>query len=89
MKFLLIFFGKIRKWNNEAIQALNSGANLPDKTIAVVHRSDGSGTTFLFTDYLAKVSGEWKSNVGVGKAVRWPTGIGGRVTRVLHPMFLN
>ncbi len=73
-----IFLGKIRKWNNEAIQALNSGANLPDKTIAVVHRSDGSGTTFLFTDYLSKVSGEWKSNVGVGKAVRWPTGIGGK-----------
>ena len=73
-----IYLGKIRKWNNEAIQALNSGANLPDKTIAVVHRSDGSGTTFLFTDYLAKVSSEWKSKVGVGKAVRWPTGIGGK-----------
>lgn len=73
-----IFLGKIRKWNDSAIQSLNSGANLPDKTIAVVHRSDGSGTTFLFTNYLSKVSSEWKNNVGVGKAVKWPSGIGGK-----------
>ncbi len=72
-----IFLGKITKWNDPALTALNSGVRLPNKTIAVVHRSDGSGTTYHFSDYLAKVSDEWKSNVGVSKSLKWPTGIGG------------
>ncbi|HSS92507.1 MAG TPA: phosphate ABC transporter substrate-binding protein PstS [Candidatus Dormibacteraeota bacterium] len=72
-----IYLGHITKWNDPAITALNSGATLPSSAIQVVHRADSSGTSFHFTDYLAKVSDEWKSKVGVGKAVKWPAGIGG------------
>jgi phosphate transport system substrate-binding protein len=71
-----IFLGKITKWNDPALTALNSGVSLPNKAITVVHRSDGSGTTYHFTDYLGKVSDEWKSKVGVAKSVSWPAGIG-------------
>jgi phosphate transport system substrate-binding protein len=72
-----IYLGKIKKWNDPALVALNAGVTLPNKDIQVVHRSDSSGTSYHFTDYLAKVSDEWKSKVGVGKAVSWPAGIGG------------
>jgi len=72
-----IFLGHITKWNDSAITAMNSGVALPSSAIQVVHRSDSSGTTYHFTDYLGKVSSEWKSNVGVAKAVKWPAGIGG------------
>jgi phosphate transport system substrate-binding protein len=71
-----IFLGHIKNWNDPAIAALNSGTTLPNKAITVVHRSDGSGTTYHFTDYLAKVSDEWKSKVGTAKSVSWPTGVG-------------
>ena len=71
-----IFLGHIKKWNDPALVALNSGTNLPDSAITVVHRSDGSGTTFHFTDYLSKVSSEWKSTVGNAKSVKWPVGVG-------------
>ena len=73
-----IFLGKINKWNDPAIVALNPGVPLPSAAITVVHRSDGSGTTFNFTDYLSKVSPEWKSKVGENTAVQWPAGIGGK-----------
>jgi phosphate transport system substrate-binding protein len=73
-----IFLGKIKKWNDSKITALNPGVSLPDKEIVVVHRSDGSGTTFIFTDYLSKVSPEWKEKVGTNTSVNWPTGIGGK-----------
>lgn len=73
-----IFLGQITKWNDPRIAALNPGVALPDRDLMVVHRSDGSGTTFIFTDYLARVSPEWQSTVGVGKAVNWPTGLGGK-----------
>lgn len=73
-----IFLGKITKWNDPAIAALNGGVQLPDRKITVVHRSDGSGTTFNFVNYLSKVSPEWKSKVGEGTAVKWPVGIGGK-----------
>jgi len=73
-----IFLGKIKKWNDPKITALNSGASLPDKEIVVAHRSDGSGTTFIFTDYLGKISSEWKTKVGTNTSVNWPTGIGGK-----------
>ncbi len=73
-----IFLGRVTKWNDPAITALNPGLSLPDLRITVVHRSDGSGTTFIFTDYLAKVSKPWRETVGVAKAVSWPTGIGGK-----------
>jgi phosphate transport system substrate-binding protein len=73
-----IFLGKITKWNDAKIAAINKGKNLPEKAIAVVHRSDGSGTTFIFVDYLSKVSEEWKSKVGVGTSVNWPVGLGGK-----------
>jgi phosphate transport system substrate-binding protein len=73
-----IFLGKIRKWNDPRIAADNPGAQLPATDIAVVHRSDGSGTTAVFTDYLAKVSAEWKAKPGAGKSVDWPVGIGGK-----------
>ena len=73
-----IYLGKITKWNDEAIKALNPGVNLPDATIAPVRRADGSGTTFGFTNYLSKVNAEWKEKVGEGKAVNWPTGAGGK-----------
>ena len=73
-----IFLGKITNWNDPRIQQINSGAQLPDLTIVVVHRSDGSGTTSIFTDYLSKISTEWKEKVGVGKSVNWPTGLGAK-----------
>jgi len=73
-----IFHGKIKKWNDPKIVALNSGTSLPDQEIVVVHRSDGSGTTYIFTDYLSKVSSEWKSKVGNNTSVNWPTGLGGK-----------
>jgi phosphate transport system substrate-binding protein len=71
-----IFLGHITKWNDPAITALNSGTTLPSSAIQVVHRSDGSGTSYHFTDYLSKVSDEWKTKVGVAKSVKWPAGIG-------------
>jgi phosphate transport system substrate-binding protein len=71
-----IFLGKISKWNDRAIAALNPGVTLPATDITVVHRSDGSGTTYIFVDYLAKVSPEWKSKVGVATSVNWPVGVG-------------
>lgn len=73
-----IYLGKITKWNDPAIGALNEGKALPDKTILVVRRSDGSGTTFGWTNYLSKVSSEWKEKVGEGKSVKWPVGQGGK-----------
>jgi phosphate transport system substrate-binding protein len=73
-----IFLGKITKWNDPAIVALNGGVQLPDSKITVVHRSDGSGTTFNFVNFLSKVSPEWKTKVGEGTAVKWPVGIGGK-----------
>jgi len=73
-----IYLGKVTKWNDAAIVALNPGAKLPAQDITVVHRADGSGTTFLFTEYLSKVSPEWKSAVGADAAVKWPTGVGGK-----------
>ncbi len=73
-----IFLGKIKTWNDPAIAALNTGIKLPADPITVVRRSDGSGTTFLFTDYLSKTSPEWKTKVGAGSAVSWPEGVGGK-----------
>ncbi|TDK32769.1 phosphate ABC transporter substrate-binding protein PstS [Luteimonas terrae] len=73
-----IFLGKITRWNDPAIAALNGGINLPDARITVVHRSDGSGTTFNFVNYLSKVSPDWKNGVGEGTTVKWPVGIGGK-----------
>jgi phosphate transport system substrate-binding protein len=73
-----IYLGHIKKWNDPALAMLNPGASLPNTTITVVHRSDGSGTTYHFTDYLGKVSDEWTSKVGVAKSVQWPAGIGGK-----------
>src|ERR1051326_2372564 len=71
-----IFLGAIKKWNDPALAKLNPGAKLPDQAIAIVHRSDGSGTTFIFTNYLSKVSPEWKDKVGSNTSVDWPGGIG-------------
>ncbi len=71
-----IYLGKIKKWNDSALKELNPQAALPDKEIGVVHRSDGSGTTYIFVDYLSKVSPEWKKQVGVGTSVNWPCGVG-------------
>jgi phosphate transport system substrate-binding protein len=73
-----IYLGKITKWNDAALTALNPGVPLPDAAIAVVRRADGSGTSFIFTNYLSKVNPEWKSKVGEGTAVNWPTGAGGK-----------
>lgn len=73
-----IYLGKITKWNDPALAALNPGVPLPDAAIAVVRRADGSGTTFIFTNYLSKVNTDWKSKVGEGTAVNWPTGAGGK-----------
>jgi len=73
-----IFLGKINKWNDPAITALNSGVTLPDTKITIVHRSDGSGTTFNWANYLSKVSPAWKQKVGEGTTVNWPVGIGGK-----------
>ena len=73
-----IFLGKVKMWNDPRIVALNGGVTLPAQKITIVHRSDGSGTTFNFVNYLSKVSGEWKSKVGEGTSVKWPAGIGGK-----------
>lgn len=73
-----IFLGKVAKWNAPAIASLNPGVKLPDADIAVVRRADGSGTSFVFTTYLSKVNAEWKTKVGAGTAVNWPTGAGGK-----------
>ncbi len=73
-----IYLGTITKWNDKALTSANPGVNLPDKSIVVVHRSDGSGTTFVWTDYLSKISPEWKSRVGSSTSVSWPVGLGGK-----------
>jgi phosphate transport system substrate-binding protein len=73
-----IYLGKVSKWNDPAIAKLNPGVKLPDENITVVHRSDGSGTNFLWSNYLSKVSPEFKSTVGEGTSVKWPTGVGGK-----------
>lgn len=73
-----IFLGKVTKWNDPAIASLNPGAKLPGMDITVAHRSDGSGTTYIWVDYLAKVSPEWKQKVGVATSVNWPVGVGGK-----------
>jgi phosphate transport system substrate-binding protein len=73
-----IFLGKITKWNDPAIAGANKGVKLPGDDIVVVHRSDGSGTTYIWTDYLSKVSDEWKNKVGKGTSVNWPVGLGGK-----------
>ncbi len=73
-----IYLGKVTKWNDPEIKSLNPKLNLPDMNITVVHRSDGSGTTFYFTNYLSKVSAEWKEKVGSDTAVNWPAGVGGK-----------
>jgi phosphate transport system substrate-binding protein len=73
-----IFLGTITKWNDKAISSVNPGINFPDKPIIVVHRSDGSGTTFIWTDYLSKISSEWQSKVGRNTSVQWPIGLGGK-----------
>jgi phosphate transport system substrate-binding protein len=73
-----IYMGKITKWNDPYLQQLNPGVNLPDRPITVVHRSDGSGTTWIWTNYLSKVCPEWKEKVGYGTSVNWPTGVGGK-----------
>ena len=73
-----IYLGKITKWNDKALTSANPGLKLPDLDIVVVHRSDGSGTTFVWTDYLSKVSPEWKSSVGSNTSVKWPVGLGGK-----------
>ncbi|MGE5130148.1 MAG: phosphate ABC transporter substrate-binding protein PstS, partial [Sphingomonadaceae bacterium] len=73
-----IYLGKIKKWNDPRLEKLNPHVKLPDIAIAVVHRSDGSGTTFTFADYLSKVSPEWKEKVGADTSINWPTGVGGK-----------
>lgn len=73
-----IYLGKIKRWNDPKLVKANPGVKLPDQKIIVVHRSDGSGTTAIFTDYLAKISDVWKTKVGAGKSVRWPTGLGAK-----------
>jgi phosphate transport system substrate-binding protein len=73
-----IFLGKITTWNDPAIAKENAGVNLPNQSIIVIHRSDGSGTTFIFTDYLSKVSSEWANGPGKGTSVKWPVGVGGK-----------
>ncbi len=73
-----IFLGKITSWNDPAIAKSNPGVNFPNQPIVVVHRSDGSGTTYIFTDYLSKISKEWESTVGKGTSVKWPIGLGGK-----------
>jgi|SRR5688572_19439409 len=73
-----IFLGKITKWNDRRIASMNAGVSLPNQDIIVVHRSDGSGTTYIWTDYLSKVSPEWKSRVGTATSVNWPVGLGGK-----------
>ncbi len=73
-----IFLGKVERWDHERIKEVNPGLKLPDQDIVVVHRADGSGTTWIFTNYLEKISSRWKEKVGTGKAVEWPTGVGGK-----------
>jgi len=73
-----IFIGKIKKWNDKRLLALNPGLKLPATDLIVVHRSDGSGTTYIFTDYLSSVSAEWEKNVGRNTSVKWPTGLGAK-----------
>ena len=73
-----IYLGKITSWNDAALTSVNPGINLPNAPIVVIHRSDGSGTTFIFTDYLSKVSSEWQGQVGKGTSVKWPVGLGGK-----------
>lgn len=73
-----IYLGEIKKWNDPKIASANAGVKLPSTDIYVIHRSDGSGTTFIFTDYLSKISSEWKSKVGANTSVSWPTGLGGK-----------
>ena len=73
-----IFLGKITTWNDPAIAGVNPGINLPNQPIIVIHRSDGSGTTYIFTDYLSKVSPDWQGQVGKGTSVKWPVGLGGK-----------
>lgn len=73
-----IYMGKVKKWNDPAIEKLNPGLKLPDMNITVVHRSDGSGTTFTFTNYLSKISPEWKEKIGSNTSVSWPVGVGGK-----------
>ena len=73
-----IFLGKITSWNDAALGKANPGVNLPNQPIIVIHRSDGSGTTYIFTDYLSKVSPDWKNQVGKGTSVKWPVGLGGK-----------
>jgi phosphate transport system substrate-binding protein len=73
-----IFLGKVTKWNDPLIAGANKGVNLPGSDIVIVHRSDGSGTSYIWTDYLSKVSDEWKSKVGKGTSVNWPVGLGGK-----------
>ena len=73
-----IYLGTITKWNDPGLAAVNPGLKLPDADISVMHRADGSGTTNIFTDYLSKVSPQWKAKVGVGKSVKWPVGLGGK-----------
>src|SRR5207249_1490721 len=73
-----IYQAKITKWNDPKIAAINPGVALPDKDIVVVHRSDGSGTTWIFTNYLSKVSPDWKKRTGNATSVKWPTGLGGK-----------
>jgi phosphate transport system substrate-binding protein len=73
-----IFLGNIKKWNDNRLAALNPGVKLPNQDIVIVHRSDGSGTTFIFTDYLSTISPAWNERVGKGTSVRWPTGIGAK-----------
>ena len=73
-----LFLGKIKKWNDPAVAAVNPGVKLPDQAVNIVHRSDGSGTTFNWVNYLSKVSDEWKSKIGEGTSVSWPVGVGGK-----------
>ena len=83
-----IFLGKVKKWDDSSITSLNPSLKIPSLDITVVHRSDGSGTTFIFVNYLSKVSDDWKTKVGEGTAVNWPTGSGGqgeRRRRLLRP----
>lgn len=73
-----IYMGKITSWNDPALVKANPGVNLPNQTIVVIHRSDGSGTTYIWTDYLSKVSSDWQTQVGKGTSVKWPVGLGGK-----------
>ena len=78
-----IFLGKITKWNDPAIAKMNGGVALPATDITVAHRADGSGTTYIWVDYLAKISPEWKTKVGDANSVNWPTGVGGRANEAV------